>query len=147
MSTAPANTNTDSSARRRSPWPLALGGAAMTIAAGVSFMFLLEVPFIRNSGMPNFALMVLGCLLAIAALGRRPRWPGAFATLLSAGFTGLFGYGIYLHGLPQPANATIASSSPTQFELELIDSDDKPVRLRDYAAKGPILLVFYRGFW
>ena len=35
----------------------------------------------------------------------------------------------------------------TAPEFELKDNDEKVVRLKDFLAKGPVVLSFYRGKW
>jgi hypothetical protein len=32
-------------------------------------------------------------------------------------------------------------------EFSLPDSDGKTVKLSDYTARGPVVVIFYRGFW
>jgi len=46
-----------------------------------------------------------------------------------------------MDALTHPAVGTIAP------EFELADSGGRPLRLSDMAAKGSVVLLFYRGHW
>jgi len=41
----------------------------------------------------------------------------------------------------------IVKIGDTAPEFELKDNDEKVIRLRDFLAKGPVVLSFYRGKW
>lgn len=41
----------------------------------------------------------------------------------------------------------VVKAGDTAPEFELKDNDDKVTRLKDFLAKGPLVLSFYRGKW
>ena len=41
----------------------------------------------------------------------------------------------------------LAKTGVTAPEFELKDNDEKVIRLKDFLAKGPLVLSFYRGKW
>jgi hypothetical protein len=41
----------------------------------------------------------------------------------------------------------VVKTGGTAPEFELKDNDDKVTRLKDFLAKGPLVLSFYRGKW
>jgi hypothetical protein len=41
----------------------------------------------------------------------------------------------------------VFKTGDTAPEFELKDNDDKVTRLKDFLAKGPLVLSFYRGKW
>jgi hypothetical protein len=41
----------------------------------------------------------------------------------------------------------VAKTGDTAPEFELKDNDEKVIRLKDFLAKGPLVLSFYRGKW
>ena len=41
----------------------------------------------------------------------------------------------------------VVKTGDTAPEFELKDNDEKVVRLKDFLAKGPVVLSFYRGKW
>ncbi|MBX3394986.1 MAG: redoxin domain-containing protein [Phycisphaerae bacterium] len=47
--------------------------------------------------------------------------------------------------LPPPSRAWAVGEEVPDFTLP--DQDGRQVSLADYRGKGPVLLVFYRGFW
>lgn len=41
----------------------------------------------------------------------------------------------------------VVKTGDTAPEFELKDNDEKVIRLKDFLAKGPLVLSFYRGKW
>ena len=131
---------------------LGLVALILTLVGGGSYMAFLGIPWVRETAAPNMAAMLLGVGVAVYAATRRPRWPGLVATVLTVGMTGLFVFGVFIASVlprPQvslPAEALeVAAGSP--FDFALPDHTGRTVRLSDFHGKGPVLLVFYRGFW
>jgi hypothetical protein len=133
-------------ARRTAARTVALFGAALVLLGAFTYVPLLDVPWIRSTAAPNLAAMILGTALGILGAARlRRRWPWILAvgeslmTLLFIG--GIFG----LMRLPAAPDALPVRAAAPDFTLP--DQDGKPVTLSSFRSRGPVLLVFYRGFW
>ena len=125
---------------------VALLGAALVLLGAFTYVPLLDVPWIRSTAAPNLAAMILGTALGILGAVRiRRRWPWILAvgesmvTLLFIG--GIFG----LLRLPATPDALPVRAAAPDFTLP--DQDGDPVALSSFRGRGPVLLVFYRGFW
>lgn len=145
-----ANTSTNGhppepAARRRFAW-LALAGALLTVAGGVSYIVLIDVPWIRSQAWPNIAATVLGLGLCAMAVFRR-RSIGTVAPMVVAGLVGgafLLSLFVFMR-LPAPQTALAKAALAPDFTLP--NHRGEPVTLSAWRGKGPVLLVFYRGFW
>jgi hypothetical protein len=133
-------------ARRAAAKAGALLGAAFVLLGAFTYIPLLDVPWIRSTAAPNLAAMILGTALGIFGAARlRRRWPWILAvgeslmTLLFIG--GIFG----LLRLPATPHALPVRAAAPDFTLP--DQDGQHVTLSSFRGRGPILLVFYRGFW
>jgi hypothetical protein len=125
---------------------VALLGATLVLLGALTYVPLLGVPWIRSTAAPNLALMIVGTALGLVGAARmRRRWPWILAvgeSLLSLFFVGaLFG----LLRLPAAPDAPPARAAAPDFTLP--DQDGNPVTLSSFRGRGPVLLVFYRGFW
>ena len=128
----------------RQTWT-AFAGLALSLAGPVAYMAFLDHPFLRATGAAGFGLLFAGVLVGwIAANRDRRKWVrgvAIFNTLLLA----LFVYGLFgLSALPESASFATMTSSP---DFTLPDETERPIKLSDAYAAGPVLLVFYRGFW
>ncbi|MBK8271096.1 MAG: redoxin domain-containing protein [Planctomycetes bacterium] len=107
---------------------------------------LISVPWIRTYAIPNTILILIGLFLCTRALIRRRSKlviaGSAFGYLIASGF---FVSTLVLMRLPAPQTAWTAGQTPPDFSLP--NQDGREVSLSDYRGKGPVLLVFYRGFW
>lgn len=128
---------------RRFIW--ALLGLALTLAWPVVYMLAVESPTARSTGWPAFAVAIAGvAVCAWAALGdRRVRVlvPSVLSVLVLAAWTGLFFVGLKVPATPAFAALTRAP------DFTLPDHAGRPVTLASARSGGPVLLVFYRGFW
>jgi hypothetical protein len=111
-------------------------------------------PFLRDTGLLNLALLLLASGLAL--LGLRRAWPrgrwrrlaGVAGVIVSTALTGLFIAYCYVisYGLP-PTDGVVALGERLP-EITLASYDGTPVDLaRASEGPGPLVLVFYRGFW
>jgi hypothetical protein len=129
------------------PFALAVAGLLMTIVGGVSYYFLLEVPWIRATGWPNLVVMLIGLALGIASARRARRKLTLGLVIGQVLFIALFVVSLTVFtALPEPqSSAEVASRQAPDFTLP--DHTGKSVSLAEALARGPVLLVFYRGFW
>lgn len=132
------------------PIVLAVAGLVLTLVGGVSYFFLLGVPWIRAHGWPNLAVMLIGLGLTAWAIGMAKRKlgvgiVGGVQALVVAFF--VLSLNVFAD-LPAPQRAAESQPASRQARMfTLPDQNGKPVSLADALAKGPVLLVFYRGFW
>jgi hypothetical protein len=124
---------------------LAVGAAALTVAAIASYPPLMDVAWIRSTGAPVWIGFALAAGLAVLAIRRDRRiWVRGIAGLTLAlivfGVVAFFG----LARLPRTSALDVDVMAP---EVSVVDHRGEPVALREASRDGPILLVFYRGFW
>ncbi|MFO0839394.1 MAG: hypothetical protein U1D55_12825 [Phycisphaerae bacterium] len=128
----------------RAGWT-AIIGFVLALAAPLPYFALIDVPFLRSTGLAVVAPLVLGVGLAIyAALRDRRWWPRGLA-LVATAWMAFFLFSFYVGlALPDaPASRTLAAAP----DFELPDENARLVSLRSAYQSGPLLLVFYRGHW
>ena len=117
----------------------------LVLGGGLSYVGLLDVPFLRSTGLLAFLVMGLGTALSVVALvkARRPwTWAVAGANVL---MTVTFAYYFFVFAvLPEAQGLPRLTRAP---DFAVVDHSGKTVRLHDALASGPVLLVFYRGHW
>jgi peptidoglycan/LPS O-acetylase OafA/YrhL len=110
------------------------------------FAVSVRIPDIRDSALPNLALVALGGLIALWGVIRRRNWK-SWIGVLSAAFLGFIFFG-YIYGysaqLPSPSTAPLVGEMAPP--LELPDSTGRVVSL-DSIGGTRVLVVFYRGYW
>lgn len=120
-------------------------GLLLTLAAVPAYLLLINVPILRSTGLAAFILMGGGLLAGVAGATRdarlRTRIVGGINALLI--LTGVY---MFIWGSKLPA-ADSAAEMDRISDFTLPDQNEKPVRLATLYAKGPTLLVFYRGHW
>ncbi len=124
----------------------ALLGALLTVLGGVSWFLLIEVAWIRTYAIPNVALVLIGMGLCFTGLKSRQ----SKITIIASGISAVVGLGFLvsifvLMRLPEPATAMANGQLTPDFTLT--NQDGHSVSLGNYRSHGPVLLVFYRGFW
>ena len=124
---------------------LAVSAGVLALGAIASYPPLMDVPWIRASAAPVWIGFALAALLALVAIRRDRRiWVRSVAGLT----LGVIVFGVvaffFLARLPQARAPDVGATVP---EVSLVDHRGQPVALRESARTGPILLVFYRGFW
>ncbi len=128
------------------PKRLALLGLLLTLLGGISYFFLLDVPWIRSTAIPNAALTVIGLALCSYALFRTRAAVVVTAAVLSLLIGGGFLASVFfLMDLPAPAQTWAAGRPVPDFAL--LNQHGELVSLSSFVGKGPVLLVFYRGHW
>jgi hypothetical protein len=102
----------------------------------------LDQPFLRSTGLVAWVCIALALFLALsAARGDRRGWVRAIAGLQLAvvplSIWAFFGFArLPATNLPERAP-----------DFTLPDQDGRPVTLSHELARGPVLLVFFRGHW
>ena len=127
------------------PWLLAVGGIVVSLAGPVVYTALMGVPWIRSTGLPAFALIFLGIALSLTAVAKRPRLSTKIMAGLNTAFLALFGFGFFvMAAVPESPKFEGLKTAP---DFTLKDENNSVVSLADARSSGPVLLVFYRGFW
>lgn len=139
------------------PLLLIILGVLVTIAGGVSYYFLLDVVWLRDIGWPNIIVMLAGLALTISAGWKTRRKLTVGLAVGQTLFIALFVVSLTVFTVLPAPQRTVADSSvspdaapPSAREaptFTLPDHTGDPVSLADTLARGPVLLVFYRGFW
>jgi len=130
---------------------LAAAGFVLVLA-GVAGYFVIVLsapalaPYVRNTAVPNWLLIVAGVLLSIVAV-RRPgagRWLPGVLLGVNVVLAGLFATFLYVTtALTGEGGPAVGRPAP---DWALRDQTGKTIRLADFHG-SPLLLVFYRGHW
>jgi len=123
---------------------LALFSLVALVLAPLSWFWTIDRPFLRATGTSAWLLLGLALALSLAAAWRdRRAWVRGIAVgqvLASIAALWLF-FG--LSRLPR----TTASELVRAPDFTLPDQDGRAVTLSAELARGPVLLVFFRGHW
>ena len=124
---------------------LAVAGLGLMFAGPLAYALLIDNPAMRSSGAVAVGVMAAGGVLTLSALWRDRRTAvrilGAFNLALLAAFV----YAFYIGAsLPAPSAAVTVETAP---DFTVADHTGTPISLREAHARGPVLLVFYRGHW
>lgn len=124
----------------------ALIGLPVTLVGMVSYMLLMDVPWIRSTALPNIVVALIGMAISVWAMARCRSWwtvPTGAASVLLGGF---FMYFMFVMSVqPEAPNAPAVGERIADFTLP--NQEGRPVSLASLHANGPALLVFYRGHW
>jgi hypothetical protein len=136
------------SARRN--WMAVVGLLLGLVAVLSYFLFVTPVlaprlPWLRDVPLLNFVLVGIAVWLSWIGV-RRGRWPAKLGATINVALAALFAYYVFglSSGLPGAAGAPRVGQLAPDFALT--DHRGRTVRLADLRG-GPVVLVFYRGFW
>ncbi|UCE60174.1 MAG: redoxin domain-containing protein [Phycisphaerales bacterium] len=123
----------------------AVGGLLLVLGGPVMYALLFDVPLMRATGAPAFALIAAGAAAGVVGLRRNRRgWVrvagGASVIALALAVYMFF----VLAALPDKADFAQLEEAP---DFTLPDSAGQPASLSKLTSSGPVLLVFYRGYW
>lgn len=131
--------------QKSSPWPPAIAGLLAIVAGPFIYAGMMEVPWIRSTGLPAFGLMAVGLFLSFVAIQRRRGLAVKIVAGLNLAFVLLFAFGFFvMAAVPQSDEFVNLKKAP---EFALKSETGQTVTLAEARTKGPVLLVFYRGFW
>jgi hypothetical protein len=110
--------------------------------APLSWWWSIDDPLLRSSGLTAWMMLASALFLSLSAAWHdRRRWVRGVAVLeLGAAAFALLAFFV-LARLPE---AHVPERAP---DFTLPDQDGRPVTLSAELAKGPVLLVFFRGHW
>jgi hypothetical protein len=130
---------------------LAAAGLLLVLAGVVGYFAIVLsvpalVPYVRNSAVPNWLLILAGVLLSILAV-RRPgasRWLPRVVLGVNVALAGLFAAFLYVAtAVPAASGPRVGAPAPA---WALQDQTGNTLRLADFRG-SPLLLIFYRGHW
>lgn len=112
------------------------------VLAPLSWWWSIDDAFLRATGASVWTMLAAALFLSLsAAWTDRRRWVRGVA-VLELGLTAFFLWAFFgFSRLPDAAPPERA------VEFTMPDQDGRPVTLSDELAKGPVLLVFFRGHW
>ena len=133
---------------RRGGTRLAVGGLGLVLLGIVSYFvvamhFGAWLPEVRNSAVPNWALVAVGLALSFVAVRRGGRLARVL-TGLNLVLAGAFVWILYFMSAVPPVDGPTLRAPAPDFAAR--DQGGKVVRLADFRG-SPLLLVFYRGHW
>jgi peptidoglycan/LPS O-acetylase OafA/YrhL len=124
---------------------LSLLGLLLTLAGVPLWMALTDNSYIRRTAIVVWPCMIAGTLLAIWAASKDGRRRVRVVALLNVMAAGLFVYAFFFMAAMPEARAF--ESLKTAPDFTVADHTGKQVSLAEMRRGGPVLLVFYRGFW
>jgi hypothetical protein len=121
---------------------LGIAGFGLTVFGWVLYPVANKVPALRRTMWPLW--VAFGCGLALAAGASAAAGfgdAGVFRWLIAAGINSACFLAVYM---PRAAGRPVVGQALPVFSLA---GEHGPFSPEDYAGKGPLLLVFFRGFW
>jgi hypothetical protein len=124
---------------------IAILGLLLTLAGPFTYLYLLDQPLLRSTGLLAFGLMGAGVIVGLVALGRDRRLRIRLAGAVNVAILVVFGtFFFFIARLPDAAAFQRLTRAP---DFTLPDHEGRPVSLAALRARGPVLLVVYRGHW
>ncbi len=122
----------------------ALASLVALVLAPLSWYWTIDQPFLRSSGATAWVLLALALGLSLSAAVADRRWWVRGVAVVQVLAAALFVYAFFgFARLP----ATRAEELARAPDFTLPDHLGRPVSLAETLARGPVLLVFYRGHW
>jgi hypothetical protein len=142
IATDPADERSAAAPRRSGLWLL---GLLLSLAGPFAFMASLGNAILRSTGAAGFALLIAGTLVGWLALRRDRRRRVRIAAGINVFLLLLYTFVLFWVAALPSSQTFAALPSPPDFTLP--DEAGRATKLSDAYAAGPVLLVFYRGFW
>jgi cytochrome oxidase Cu insertion factor (SCO1/SenC/PrrC family) len=112
------------------------------VLAPLSWLWTIDRPFLRASGLSAWLLLAAALGLALSAAWRdRRAWVRGVA-LLQLLAVALFAWAYFV-----AARMPVTALPERAPDFTLPDQDGRPVTLAEELQRGPVLLVFFRGHW
>ena len=118
--------------------------ALAVVLAPLSWAWTIDSPFLRSTGLTAWLLLAVALALSFSAAGVDRRWWVRAVAWLELGVLALFAW-LYFGFSRLPATSPRELERAPDFTLP--DHLGRPVHLAEALAAGPVLLVFFRGWW
>lgn len=126
--------------------PLRALAALLFALAGVGvYVLTLGSGFLRESGLPAFVPLFVATVASLRALRRPRRLAALLPALLTFALAGAFTYVFFVVARLPVAGGFEALERAPAFTRPV--EGEPPFVLEQQLARGPVLLVFYRGHW
>jgi hypothetical protein len=114
------------------------------MASPFAWAVTLDNAFLRSTGIASWACLALGIALGVASIRIDARRWVRVMFGVDVAIVALFAVTYFnFPRLPAPQSPALERAP----DFELTASDGTRVHLADELARGPVLLVFYRGYW
>lgn len=125
-----------------------IGSFGLSIFAWGSYVWVNKIPSLRRTMWPLWAMFAVSMLVAAVALALKKTAPGIDDSLARGTFISfvlfLFFYFTMMRTPRVTGRPQVGSKLP---HFQLPSESGAPVSPDDYIGKGPVLLIFFRGFW
>jgi hypothetical protein len=128
---------------------LALAGFVLSILGWASYVPVAKSPALRRNMWPTWLILTVATLLALAAVIAEPP-PKEFKTAGVAAVTFVFYIFFiiaYFTALRIPQSTGRPEAGKMLPSISVLAETGQNISPDDFAGKGPVLLVFFRGFW
>lgn len=120
----------------------------IAIAAVFSYLFLLDIRWIRETAIPNTAVLGVATVALLYLASRRRSLVRLLFAGVSTAMLALLIYAMWFDRLPAPSSSVpVADAAERAPVIALPDSSGALVSTADFRGKGPVHIVFYRGYW
>ena len=126
-------------------WP-ALLSVLLSLGAIAGYYAFLRVPAVRNHPALYLVAFAIAAVIAGLATWHAARWPNFVALGLSMVLLILGGYFNFVLARV-PATPTVLRVGEPAPDFTLPDATGAVVSLASFRERGPVVLVFYRGYW
>ncbi|HYF52125.1 MAG TPA: hypothetical protein VEJ63_22130 [Planctomycetota bacterium] len=128
--------------------PLGVLAFVVTFVAWASYIPVAKSPKLRHSMWPTWVLQAIALALAAFALLAQPR---VVALPMILGIVALASVAlfvlVYATALRIPQSQGRPEEGKSLPHLSLVSETGAAISPDDYSGKGPLLMVFFRGFW
>jgi hypothetical protein len=122
---------------------LSITSLVISFLAAISYVPVAKIPGVRQTMWPTWALFMLSAGVAGAAMMLEKVNGIAISTLLLFVFFAI-SYFLFLR-IPRVAGRPKAGEVIPRFQVQA--ETGQTLSPDDFAGKGPLLLIFFRGFW
>lgn len=110
------------------------------------FTVAVRFPDLRDSAIPNLALVIGGAAIAAWSLIRRRNWKSWIGFGVAGSLALLFCGFIFVYSSQLPSPDTAPAVGAAAPPLELPDQSGRMLSLENFSGQR-VLVVFYRGYW
>ncbi len=128
--------------------PLAISAFILSVLGWASYAPVAKIPFLRSTMWPTWAIIVAAAIMGGVAVALEKSIE--FATLGPAAASWILLF-LFVVAYTTVLRIPVAPGRPEVGKrivpFKVIGETGDPVSPQDYQGRGPLLLVFFRGFW